>query len=263
MVSGIKTNKGEFRLASAANGTALSTTAAYVTLPRKSDYLTITPRNFATAVVVRIAEMPWLTILRTDDNLLTAPTDYSEQAQDASTATDVNLAAIDIIANGGALYVGSYVPFRGVYIDVDAANTGTSSDLTVKYWSGAAWTDISATDGTNGTESIDQDGTVTWTVPANWVMSSLTKMGETKANFPWEEEPLFWTRWEWDIATVAATANSIIGLNRSTAYSELTLGQALQGFVENGPNGISGLECLTNDGTANLLVNARTVGKFA
>ena len=162
---------GEWRAAStAAGGTALTTTALRIPLPRGSKMVQLIPRNFSTAVVAQFNTNPWLTILKTTDLLATAAaiTDYSEQAQDLDTATDVDLSSLSTIAALDAVYVGALVPFRGVEIDVDAANVNASV-LTVKYWNGSAWTDITATDGTDSAgASMAIDGNVTWTVPASW-----------------------------------------------------------------------------------------------
>src|SRR5688572_15941194 len=126
---------GEIRRASALTGTAMSTTAALTLLPKGTAHVYLTPRNFSTAVVVGVAVNPYLIVLKTDDLLVTAPDDYSDAAQDGSTTTDIVLSSLDTAANGDFLYVGSHIPFRGVTVDVDAAN-GTASVLTVKYWDG-------------------------------------------------------------------------------------------------------------------------------
>lgn len=267
MVSGLQANKGEFRLASATTGTALSTTAAYIALPRKTQSVTVTPRNFSTAVVVRVSLCPWLIILKTLDSLATAPRDYSEEAQDANTGTSVDMGAMEAPGTGGYLYVGSYVQFRGVNVDVDATNSGDATVLTVRYpQAPGLWTDISDTDGTiSSSKSLGQDASVTWTVPSGWQALSLRELGDTTLNFPYANDKFYWTRWEWSVAftDTSVTLDHMLGINRSTAYWELAPGQAMQGEIENGPGGISAFESFTDAGTANLIVNAQSVGQFA
>ncbi len=53
----------------AAGGTALTTTAALISIPFGSKYLSLTPRNFLTAVVAQFCINPMLTILATTDAL--------------------------------------------------------------------------------------------------------------------------------------------------------------------------------------------------
>src|SRR3990167_10885656 len=100
IISGIQF--GEERVASTAGGgTALTTTAAFIRLPRITKYIGMVPRNFATAVVAKYHLNPWLTILKTADALATAPTDYSNAGQDLSAAAaGVVLSSLDTLANG-------------------------------------------------------------------------------------------------------------------------------------------------------------------
>ncbi|TXH57203.1 MAG: hypothetical protein E6Q97_04705, partial [Desulfurellales bacterium] len=163
---------GEVRIAGASKGVACTTTAAFTLLPAGTKTIQLIPRNFATAVVVRYALCPWITVLKTADSLATF-TDYSQEANDASTSTDITLSSLDTLANGDAVYVGSHLPFRGLVADVDSTNA-TASVLSVYYWNGSAWADTSASDGTaSGGATFAQDGNITWTVPTAWTKASL------------------------------------------------------------------------------------------
>lgn len=270
---------GEVQAASTAGGgTALTTTAGYIQLPVGTKHIDLIPRNFATAVVVQWLKNPWLTILKTSDagNVFT---DYSYVAQDGSTSTSVDLSLLGTLANGDALYVGSHVPFGGVYIDVDGAN-GNANDLTVSYWNGVAWTAISETDNTDTGAALAVDGTVTWTVPSDWITAELRRVasaigaapvvvhqGARPAMVPELDtlgEKLFWTRWEWSAAMDSATTlDSMIGLSRHSAYHEIPSGMAWQEAVTVGPGGISSLQVKTDAGTANLIVDCAARGRFA
>lgn len=251
---------GEWRAASTAGGgTALTTTAVRIPLPRNAKQVQLIPRNFATAVVVQFNTNPFLTILKTADALATEPTDYSDNAQDLSTGTKVDLSSLSTAANLDFVYVGAEVPFAGVEIDVQSTN-GNASVLTVKYWNGA-WTDITATDGTaNGGATFGQDGNVTWTLPTDWVQATLRGIGDTTlAAGVLNTANLFWTRWQVSAALDATTdQNSWIAINRSTAYAEIPAGFSQEFACTVGPGGIFAVQAKTDAGTANLIVNVAT-----
>jgi hypothetical protein len=214
-------------------------------------------RNYSTAVVAQIALVPYLSVMKTADNLATI-TDYSANAQDGSASTDITLSSLDTIANLDYLMVGSHLPFRGVAIDVDAAN-GTASVLTVKYRkSDNSWADISKTDGTaSGGATFAVDGNVTWTMPTDWIPCKLTDTGAIGTAVPNSGSMLYWTRWEVSVALDSSTTlNSMMALSRSTAYYELPTGRLIEQEILQGPNGWAGIEARTDAGTLNLIVNA-------
>ena len=257
---------GEVRAASTASGgTALTSTATRIVLPFGTKQITLIPRNFATAAVVKWNKNPWLTVIKTTDALATEPTDYSYEAQDGSAATDVTLSGLSTAAALDFLYVGSHVPFSGAQIDIDAAN-GNASVLTVKYRkSDNTWADISATDGTdNGGAAFGIDGNVTWTVPTDWITARLFDTGDTKLNIGVAKQELYWTRWEVSVALDASTTlNSLLAINRDTAYAELIATTGWQEAVTVGPGGIASITALTDAGTANLVVDIASRGRFA
>lgn len=256
----------EVRLVGAANGVALTTTFVTRGLPVNTEWLSLEARNFSTAVVVRYALNPYLTVLRTQDRLATAPTDASDNAQDDNASTEVVLSSQNTWANGGALYVGSHIPFAGLDVDVDATNSNASV-LTVNYWNGTAWVTISPTDNTaSGGATFAQDGTITWTVPTAWSANTLRGIAASAGDdsdlastvlFPGAERPLFWARLEVSAALDSSvTFDSIHAINRSTLYAEITSGKPCPEFwIRRGPGGIGSVQALTNAGTANLLVN--------
>ena len=258
---------GDIRGIGTSGGTALTTSSQVIGFPEGLGWLSLTPRNFETAVVARVLKSPYLIIAKTTDALALAAntTDYSSAAQDADAATDVVLSSLDTAANLDFLYVGSWEQFRGVDVDVDAPN-GTASVLTVKYWNGSAWADISDTDGTiSSGKTMAVDGQVTWAVPTDWATTTLTDANSltTRGVAPQDVKDIYWTRWEVSAALDSATTlNHMIALNRSTAYAELAEGQSAEMILEGTPpRGYSGIEVLTNAGTGNLLVNGATVGK--
>lgn len=243
---------GELR-GGTSTGVALSTTAAYIPIPKATKYLSLTPRDFTTGVVARVGLCPWALVLKTTDSGATL-TDYSSEAQDGSTATSVVLSSIGTAAQGDFLYVGCHVPFRGANIDIDAAN-GTASTLTVEYWDGSAWTGITATDGTgSGGASMAVDGSVTWTVPTDWAPTGLLVTGDFTASLPGTGNKYYWTRWEWSVALDSSTTlDHLICLPQSTAYAELVTGQTLETGIQFGPDGFSSVEALMDAGTGKLV----------
>ena len=259
---------GELRAASTAGGgTALTTTAVRTVLPLGTKWVSLTPRNFSTAVVAQILTNPWLTVLKTTDGGATF-TDYSTEAQDGSTSTSVVLSSLNTLLNGDALYVGSHIPFSGVAIDVDGTNSTASVTLEVKYRkSDNTWATITPTDGTaSGGTTLAQDGSVTWTVPADWITCSLTDTGDSTVVGSNPGGELYWTRWAVDVALDASvTLDHMLSINRSTVYAELVSGQTFEEAVTVGPGGIASVQARTDAGTASLIVNASTRqnGRFA
>lgn len=261
--------QGEWRSATtAAGGTALTATALRIPIPRGTKQIVLIPRNYSTAVVVQYNLNPFLTILKTTDSLLTQGgiTDYSDAAQDLSTSTKVTLNSLDTAANGNYLYVASYLPFSGVEVDISAANSNASV-LTVKYWNGTTWTDISASDGTaSGGATFAVDGNVTWTVPASWSTAPLKKSatssgtGDTALNIGRATaEFFFWTRWEVSAALDSTTdCNAMLAINRDATYAELPSGLTMTQAVNVGEGGIFSLTAKTDAGTANLILNCST-----
>lgn len=237
---------GELR-GGTSTGVSLSTTAAYIQFPAGTRHLFLTPRNFSTAVVARIAFLPYLAVLKVSGGTVT---DYSAEAQDGSTGTS---AVLSSLATTDFVYIGAAVPFAGVTIDIDSANDNASV-LSVDYWDGNSWEDITPTDGTDvAGDTLKQDGAVTWTIPADWEPTSLRLAGAPKG--PFTGNKFYWTRWSVSAALDSSTtADHMLAIPRSTAYFELQAGQALETRVTVGPEGISGLVGLTDAGTSNLVV---------
>ena len=256
-------NLGHQRRTGAASGVAGTTTAAFTPFIKGTEHINLEPRNFASsAAIIKFAFCPYLVILKADssNDLADPPIDYSDVAQDGSTGTSVNLSGL---AAGRNVYIGSAVPFRGAHIDVDATNSTGSTDLTAYYWNGSAWVDLSDTDGTSSSVSLDQDGAVTWTVPSAWVSKSLVDItniagGSVSTELTkWRDVAMYWTKWTWDAAMDSTvTLDHVLGINESVAYSELTSSTAFEGRIHHGfgTNGVSGIELLTDTGTANVLI---------
>ena len=265
-------NLGHQRRTGAASGVACTTTAAFTPFIKGTEHINLEPRNFgSSAAIIKFAFSPYLVILKADsaDGLGGHLEDNSDVAQDGSTDTSVTLSAF---ASGRALYVGSAIPFRGAHIDVDGANSTGSTVITVSYWNGAEWVDSSDTDGTiSGGISLAQDGAITWTVPSAWQLSTLDKLasaaGESldSSGQKYKDTSMYWTKWTWNQDMDAAvTLDHILGINESTAYSELTSSTGYEGRVHHGfgTNGLGGIEMLTDTGTANVLVTCSAMNGY-
>lgn len=252
---------GEWRGASTAGGgTALTTTAALVRIPQRTRFLMLYARNFATAVVAQVALCPYLAVLKTADALASV-SDSSDDLQDGAAGTVLTLNSFDTFANGDFLLVGAHQPFRGVDVTIVNAN-GNASVLSVNYWNGSAWTNITPTDGTtSGGATLAINGRVTWTTPTAWVAARLR--GEiyqatgVPTGCPYDMEPLYWTRWSVSAALDSSVSVSqMLAMYRDTTYAEIPTDLILQQLVSTGVGGHGAVEAKTNAGTANLVVNA-------
>ena len=265
-------NLGHQRRTGAASGVAGTTTAAFTPFIKGTEHINLEPRNFASsAAIIKFALCPYLVILKADsaDGLGGHLEDNSDVAQDGSTSTTVNL---NSFTAGRALYVGSAIPFRGVYVDVDTVDD-QSAVITVSYWNGSSWVDTGDTDGTiDGGHSLGATaGTIAWTVPSAWQLSTLDKLasaaGESldSSGQKYRDTNMYWTKWTWS-ATLKSTTDlfHMIGMNESTAYSELTSSTAFEGRIHNGfgSNGVGGIELLTDTGTANVLVTCSAMNGY-
>ncbi len=248
-------------------GTALTATAALITVPQIAGTgdLALTPRNFTTAVVAQYALNPRLTVLVTNDSLVTF-TDDSVHAQDGLTTTDVEADALTA-APAGRIYVGAQGQFRGFAVDMDASEVNAVvSALTVFYWNGSAWTDASATDGTEtGSDTtFGQDGNITFTVPATWAAATLFDIGDAdpttwkpdRTNFNVLNRAFYWLRLE-VVATLTdpTSINQLRALNASTNYSEIQSGQKAQQTVQTDHHGIGCVEVLVDTGNGNMVAD--------
>lgn len=271
----------EARAASTAGGgTSLTTTAAIVGLPNGTSHVAIVARNFAAnATVVKVALNPYLHILKTTDSLANV-TSYSKVGQQNPASTGVVFGALNTLANGNAMFVGSFTPFRGMAVTMSASVNAAASTLLAEYWNGSAWVSLNATDGTaNGGATFAQTGNITWTVPTAWATTLLPSVKNpvvspvTALNAEQYIQgsksvmlPLYWTRLTVSATlTAGTTANTIFSLNRSTAYAEMVADSLLQFRTPvKGVdlNAIGCIEALTDAGTANLIVNCYTDSVF-
>lgn len=250
-------------------GVALTTTVAYQGLVVGTNWIEITPRNFASAAAVaRFLLSPYLITVITRDSLTTKVDpayirSLSDELQDDDTTVALVLNSFDTAANGDYIYIGSHIPFAGVRVDGTNFNSNAST-LTVNYWNGRSWVSISATDGTaSAGATFAQDGSVTWTVPTQWASSSLNSTGDSNYQVSPYDTSQYWTRWEVS-AALDATVNVLRmqPINRFTTYMERVSEQPYSQSVDFAPGGISTIQALTDAGTANLVISAASYGEF-
>lgn len=264
---------GERRVASTAGGgTALTSTASFTSFFKGTNHVTLMPRNAATAVVIRWALNPYLAVLKTTDALVAATnlTDASEAVQDNNTSTTLSMNSFDTLASGDILYVGARVPFRGVRVIIGNTNSGSNAALTVKYWkSDGTWATTSVTDGTSSaSKTFAQTGNATWTLPTDWVPTSLRAAGDTVLFAPsiLNDPTIYWTRWETDVVfDSTVTVTGMQSMNRSTAYDEFPVDLGYGQPIYRGLGGTGCIEHLTDAGTANLIISCgaiNTTGRF-
>jgi len=257
----------ELRSAGFVSGGLAATTAVKTTgFPVGTKSLFSHVHNLSSSTVVKFALNPWLTVLKTADAGATF-TDYSSVAQNDLADSGVVLSSLPTLANGGAVFVGSHLPFRGLNIDVSDVN-GTASLLTADYYNGTAFVDATETDGTDSAgTALAQDGTVTFAVPSDWAAAPLRDIMDT-ANEPFNPTyvkpttdgrshvlPLYWIRLKVSAALDSATTiNSIHALNRSVSYAQLGAGVPFERSLTRGFGGFGSLEYLTDAGTADFNV---------
>jgi hypothetical protein len=81
----------------------------------------------------------------------------------------------------------------------------------------------------------------------------------------YKDTNMYWTKWTWDQnMDSTVTLDHILGINESTAYSELTSSTGYEGRVHHGfgTNGLGGIEMLTDTGSANVLVTCSAMNGY-
>ena len=100
----------------------------------------------------------------------TANVNAADELQDKDTTTALTL---NSMTANDYVYIGLDVPCVGFYTDVGNTNTNASA-MTVNYYNGSAWTDVTATDGTSASsKTFAQDGAITWTEPSDEVKTTV------------------------------------------------------------------------------------------
>ena len=131
-----------------------------------------------------------------DDSATTKYVDLTSALTDRNTSTGTG-SSLNSFATADFIYFGCDNRFRGLSVDVTNTN-GTASAATVEYWNGTAWTSITVTDTTEspGGTPLGQDGLLSWTVPTDWVRTSVNS----------EPRTLYWVRYKVSVALDATVS---------------------------------------------------------
>jgi len=249
---------GDTKLASTVDGgTALTTTRVFVPFHDGTHLVHLFTRNFVTGVVAQFSLCPYLIVLKTTDAFATDGNsdDFTINGQDDGRTFSMN--SFDTAANNNFLYMGSTKKFQGVHVDLTNLND-TASVLTVKYWDGNSWEDISDTDGTDvAGDTFKQDGEVTWTIPSDWAITSLDDAGDVGAfKGPHYNTPLYWTRWEVSVVLDSTVSvKHLLAMAQDIAGYEMPVDKSLEFSVSKALVGYSGIEAEMNSDTGNLIIN--------
>ena len=140
---------------------------------------------------------------------------------DRDTATVFTL---DDFAVADYLYLGASNKFESARVEMATATNDTASIMTVEYWNSSAWADITVTDGTDAAgDTLKQDGTLSWTVPAAWEAVDQNVDGLVNG--------LFYVR----------ISVSVV-LDASVEVESITLGSPATEYVDENETGVEGLD---------------------
>lgn len=129
-------------------------------------------------------------------------TDKTKDITDRNTSTDSG-AFLNEWQTGDRIYIGCKRRFRGLAVDIGGANTAGTANSVGEYPNPqAAWTDLSITDGTDSTRTLEADGLITWTVPITWAPFTLKEATRlvVDGNDAPTTDKLFWVRLRPDAA---------------------------------------------------------------
>lgn len=153
--------------------------------------------------------------------------DRSGVARDTA-ESDLDLAAVFATPGSDALYVGSTVPFRGIFLRLLDGVSSATGTMTVAYWSGA-WETLTIADKTSrGGKTLSAGGGVTWTLPSDWVTRTL---GTVAA--------LYWAKVTVSAVPTGALASQIGTIRASSLRAPATF-RTLQLIFQEAPTGADG-----------------------
>ena len=171
---------------------------------------------------------------------------YSDQtaaATDRDSDTEVQLGTM---TTADILYVGAVDTFLGLAIDIGTANSNASTTPPdVEYWMVDGWKDVSSdSDGTlSSTTSFAVDGLYTWTLPTDWVPTSVNG-----------SVPLYYARFK-PLANLSAltTLDGLTTINKGTSYIYFPGGSSQEFNYDE--DKVGGLQFLAVSGTPTVFVN--------
>ena len=172
--------------------------------------------------VVDVHPADW--VFSSSDAGVAAFTDVTSEANDDE-EEDLDLEAVFATVDG-RLYIGAAYQFEGVMVRLlDELNSSLSRTLTAKYWGAAAWTSLSATDGTAvAGRTFGQTGRITWTIPSGWEPRTLNGSAD---EYFWVELSLS------GVLTVDVKASQILPVRAPDALKRIAAYLSLH-FILNG-----------------------------
>jgi len=114
--------------------------------------------------------------LRDNSGVTTQPqTKWLDHTKEAKSLAGTSFKYLEELTD--AIYIGmADKTFNGLRFDVDTAGATSSGNVVVdaEYWDGSAWTDLTESDGTSSSSKhMAKDGTMTFTMPSDWVAAKL------------------------------------------------------------------------------------------
>lgn len=156
---------------------------------------------------------------------------YSDKtgASKDTAADDLNLATIFATAGTDALYIGSTVPFRGLFVRMLDSVSAIASVLSVAYWNGT-WEALTVADGTMQAagKTFSGGGSVTWLLPMDWATRVVN--GST---------PYYWVKVTVSATPTSAKAGQLAVLRASALRAPAAL-RTLQLIFQEAPTGADG-----------------------
>ncbi len=140
-------------------------------------------------------------------------------------------AALDSLTGSDRLYVCLSDIVGGLRMVMTSSINTSAATMTVKYWNGSAWIDITVTDTTKegGSTSLQASGNLTWPVPTDWVATALGGPNSDNMSITDRDAPGhigFWLQISWSAAFSSnVEIANIWTLNKNTSRGYFHGGQ--------------------------------------
>uniref|UniRef100_A0A6M3IGB0 Uncharacterized protein n=1 Tax=viral metagenome TaxID=1070528 RepID=A0A6M3IGB0_9ZZZZ len=168
--------------------------------------------------------------------------DQTSAAVDNDADTEVSLGAM---TTSDICYIGAVDTFLGLAIDIGTVNANASTTPPdMEYWNGT-WTDVSSdSDGTlSSTTSFAVDGLYTWTLPTDWLTTSVNG-----------SVPLYYVRFKPKATLTTGTSfDKLTTINKGTNYAYFPAGMTEE--LNYDTDSVGGLQFLAASGTPTVYVN--------
>lgn len=142
---------------------------------------------------------------------------------------DLNLATLFATPGSDALYIGSTIPFRGIFFRMQDSPSTAAGVMSVDYWNGN-WERLTIADGTVQVagKTLSAGGSVTWILPVDWVTRAVNS-----------SERLHWAKVTVSATPTAAKVGQIAVIRASALRAPATF-RTLQLIMAEAPTGQDG-----------------------